>query len=232
MMVMHQRRYSTRFTQAARLIARGAIGRPHTVLARGEGGLTNTHSHTVDMMRYVLGDPQAEWVMAQLERRTNRWERCHPIEDCLVAVVAFAGGVQGIIQSDLPGVDGGMGLFAYGTEGTLDLFGGPRLMNRKTGGTWQLIERKEIDPPVCYCRDLARWLGGGPEPRISLRHALVTHEILMGIYESARTRRRVAFPIKNRRRIIEQMIAAGDLPLAKRKPYDIRTQEAFKAGYR
>ena len=231
-LVMHQRRYCGGYTKAARLIARGAIGQPHTLVARGGGGLTNSHSHTIDMMRYMLGDPETEWVMAALERTTNRWERCFPIEDCLVGAISFEGGVRGILESDTPLEKGQGGLWVYGTEGAIDLFGGPLLMNKTTGGTWQRIEAKEPDLPRCYVRDLLRWIDGGPEPRISLRQALYTHEILMGFYESARARRLVRFPLRARGRILQKMIDEGALPLRKQKPYDIRQAEAFKAGYR
>jgi predicted dehydrogenase len=231
-LIMHQRRYSTRITEARRLIARGAIGKPHTLVARSGGGLTNSHSHSVDMMRYLLGDPKAEWVMAQLERSTNRWERCYPVEDCLVGVIGFEGGVRGIVDSDTPmeGVPGG--LWVHATDGAIDVFGGPKLMNADTGGKWLPIERKEVEPPLCYVRDLVRWMNGGPEPRISVRRAWPTHEILMGFYESARTRRLVRFPLRNKRRVLQQMVDDGTLPLKSRKPYDIRTPAALKAGSR
>ncbi len=234
LMITHQRRYSRRITRARQLIARGAIGDVHTLVARGGGGLTNTHTHFIDMMRYVLGDPKAEWVLAQVERTTNRWERCHPVEDCLAALIGFEGGVRAIVDSDTP-LDGAAkgGLWLYGTKGAIDLFGGPLLMNASTGGKWKPIEAKrEGDLPVEYVRGLIRWMEGGPEPPISIGRALGTHEIIMGIYESARTRRLVRLPVRNRRRILDQMIADGTLPLRKRKPYDIRTPGALKAGCR
>jgi predicted dehydrogenase len=232
-MVTHQRRYHRDVTKAARLVARGAIGTVHTVVARGGGGLTNTHSHSVDIIRYLLGDPATAWVMAQVERSTNRWERCHPVEDCLVATIAFEGGVRAILESDMP-LDGAAkgGLHLYGTKGAIDLWNGPALMNASTGGTWRRIEARNLHPPTCYVRDLVRWMDGGPEPRISLQKAWHTHEILMGVYESARTRRVVRFPLKNKARILPQMIDDGTLPLVRKKAYDIRTPEAFKAGYR
>jgi len=233
-MVTHQRRYSRRITRARRLVARGAIGGVHTIVARGSGGLTNTHTHYIDMMRYMLGDPRGEWVLAQVERSTNRWERCHPVEDRLVALIGFEGGVRGVVDSDTP-LDGAAkgGMWLYGTKGAIDLFGGPLLMNAATKGAWRAIEvKRESDPPVEYVRDLVRWMNGGPEPRISLAKAWGTHEIIMGIYQSARTRSLVSLPVRNPRRILQQMIDEGALPLKKRKPYDIRTQAAFKAGYR
>ncbi|HUT37614.1 MAG TPA: Gfo/Idh/MocA family oxidoreductase [Planctomycetota bacterium] len=234
LMITHQRRYSRRLTRARQLIARGAIGDVHTLVARGGGGLTNTHSHYVDMMRYVLGDRDGEWVLAQVERSTNRWERCHPVEDRLAALIGFEGGARGLVDSDTP-LDGAAkgGMWLYGTKGAIDLFGGPLLMNASTGGKWKPIEvKREIDLPVEYVRGLVRWMNGGPEPPISIGKAWGTHEILMGIYESARTRTLVRLPVRNRRRILQQMIDEGVLPLKKRKPYDIRTPAALKAGYR
>jgi predicted dehydrogenase len=125
------------------------------------------------------------------------------------------------------------GLWLYGTKGAIDLFGGPLLLNASTGGKWQPIETKrEPDLPAEYVRGLIRWMEGGPEPPLSLARALGTHEIIMGFYESARTRSLVRLPVRNRRRILGQMIADGTLPLKNRKPYDIRTPDAFKAGYR
>ncbi|MFP4055626.1 MAG: Gfo/Idh/MocA family protein [Candidatus Brocadiia bacterium] len=232
--ITHQRRYHRRITRAARRIARGAIGEVHTLVARGGGGLTNTHSHTVDMMRYMLGDPEPEWVMAQVERSTNRWERCYPVEDRLVAAVSFEGGVRGLIESDTP-LDGAAkgGLWVYGTRGAVDVFGGPRILNRTTKGRWQTIDVAEADPPACYVKDLVRWMEGGPEPRIAIARAWATHQILMAVYESARTRSLVRFPLRNKKRILVQMIDDGTLPLKrKKKPYDIRTPEALAAGYR
>jgi len=182
----------------------------------------------------VLADADAEWVLAQAERSTNRWERCSPIEDRLAGLIGFQGGARGLIDSDTP-LDGAAkgGMWVYGTQGAIDLFGGPLVMNARTGGKWSLIEAKgQVDPPVCYVRDLIAWMAGGPEPRISLRKAYGTHEIIMGFYESARTRSLVRLPVRNRRRILQQMIDDGALPLRKKRPYDIRTPGPFKAGYR
>ena len=158
-LIMHQRRYHRPLTKARVLIARGGIGDVHTLVARGGGGLTNTHTHYVDMMRYVLADADAEWVLAQAERSTNRWERCSPIEDRLAGLIGFQGGARGLIDSDTP-LDGAAkgGMWVYGTHGAIDLFGGPLVMNARTGGKWSLIEAKgQVDPPVCYVRDLPNW---------------------------------------------------------------------------
>ena len=59
----HQRRFYPGWTEARRLISEGTVGKPMMVTGYVVDGLLNTGSHVVDGMRYVLGDPQAEWVM-------------------------------------------------------------------------------------------------------------------------------------------------------------------------
>jgi predicted dehydrogenase len=231
-MITHQRRCSALYAKARQLIARGALGTVHTLVARGGGGLTNTHSHSVDTMRYLLGDPKAEWVMAQVQRTTNRWERCHPVEDCLVGVIGFEGGARGIVESDTPPGAAKGWLWVHGTDGALAASDGLLYQNASTKGKWVPVKAKEVDLPVAYVKALIRWMNGGPESALSMSQAFHTHEILMGFFESARTRSLVRLPLRNRRRILQQMIDDGTLPLKSRKPYDIRTPDALKAGYR
>src|SRR5262249_52211397 len=98
----HHHRFVSHNTAARRLIAEGAIRQPTPPPPASGGGLLNNGTHMIDRMRYLLGDPEAIWVIGQVERRTDRWERAQPIEDCCVGLVAFAGGARGLIESDLP----------------------------------------------------------------------------------------------------------------------------------
>ena len=82
-------------------------------------GLLNTGSHVIDGMRYVLGDPQAEWVMGAVERKTNRWEREVPIEDCCLGLTSFADGVQALLQVDLTAYSSADHFTVQGTDGLL-----------------------------------------------------------------------------------------------------------------
>lgn len=77
--IAHQRRFNPVWTDARQLIANGAIGDPRQIVCKGGQGLLNDCSHLFDMMRYVLGDPDAEWVMGNVERKTERYERDIPI---------------------------------------------------------------------------------------------------------------------------------------------------------
>ena len=71
----HQRRFNPAWNEARDLIADGAIGRIQHVTAVGRQGLLNDCSHIFDMMRFVMGDANAEWVIGNVERKTERYER-------------------------------------------------------------------------------------------------------------------------------------------------------------
>src|SRR5262249_34546230 len=77
----HQRRFNRSWTQARALLADDAIGDVSLVTVETGEGLLNCGTHVVDAVRYLLGDPAAEWVMGAVERRTDRWERSVRIED-------------------------------------------------------------------------------------------------------------------------------------------------------
>ena len=70
-----------RGTDARNLIADGAIGEPQLIVCHGGQGLLNDCSHLFDMMRYVIGDPDPQWVIGNVERKTERYERDIQIED-------------------------------------------------------------------------------------------------------------------------------------------------------
>ena len=85
--IAHQRRFNSAWTDARQLIAEGAIGEPKQIVCRGGQGLLNDCSHLFDMMRYVLSDPRAEWVIGNVERKTERYERETPIEDRSAGII-------------------------------------------------------------------------------------------------------------------------------------------------
>ena len=59
------------------------------MLSFGGQGLPNYSSHQTDMFRYLLGDENCRWVMGNVERKTDRFERTTRIEDRAVAVFEF-----------------------------------------------------------------------------------------------------------------------------------------------
>jgi predicted dehydrogenase len=217
----HQRRFDGQNVEARRLIAAGAIGQPAAMLRRDGEGLLNRGTHEFDEMRYVLGDPMPLWVVGQVGRRTDRWERRVRCEDCCAAIVCFEGGVRGTYESDLPEpglrgdvVYGSDGILKRGPEGTL------LLLNDRAAG-WQTI----TPPPVGtdQYQEFIDWLDGAVEEhRSSGRQAAVTMAILMAIYESLRIRDVVRMPLATRENPLDLLVDDGTLPVQLPGRYDIR----------
>jgi UDP-N-acetyl-2-amino-2-deoxyglucuronate dehydrogenase len=216
--IAHHHRFDRQNTTARRLIAEGAIGVPTLLRGGPDGGLLNNGTHFIDTSRYLLADPAALWVMGQVERRTDRYERGHPIEDRCFGLIGLEGGARLLVESDMPR-DWTGGHFVYGTGGALR-FGEHTLehLNDQSPG-WQTIE---LDDDTDQHRELLAWVEGGPESRQSARIARPTMEIMMAIYESARTRRLVTLPLPAGRSPLHTMIEEGAMPVEVPGKYDIR----------
>ena len=103
-----QRRFHRRYVRMRELIDEGAIGEVVQIgVFNPTGDLLTSSTHMVDVMRYLLRDAPAEWVMGQIDARdpgyTNRrlglqqWEETHTryghhIEAGAIGVVQFRGG--------------------------------------------------------------------------------------------------------------------------------------------
>ena len=216
--IAHHHRFDRSNSTARRLIAAGAIGNPTMLRGGTEGGLLNNGTHFLDTSRYLLSDPAALWVMGQVERRTDRYERGHPIEDRCTGLVGFEGGARLVLESDLP-QDWPGGSFIYGTEGSIRLGDGALdLMNAAESG-WRSVS---LDDATNQHSELIAWIEGGRESRQSARIARATTEIMMALYESARTRGLVTLPLPSTRSPLHLMIEEGALPVQVPGKYDIR----------
>lgn len=219
----HHHRFSACNTAARRQIAAGAIGAPHMLRLAVGGGLTNNGTHAIDGARYLLGDPVAEWVIGQVERRTDRYERKEPIEDLCMGLVAFEGGARFVLESDMP--DGGLngsaarlgGVQVYGAEGTLTV-GEALTLTSATGGSAGL----DVPPDTNQYDEFLAWLEGGDVHRNEAANARATVELMMAIYESARSRGLVRLPLDPGPSPLVAMIDDGSLVVETPGRYDIR----------
>lgn len=221
--IHHQRRFAPCIAAARKKIAAGAIGTPLAGWWRTIGAFLNNGTHGVDLHRYLIGDPAPSWVMAQLERRTNRYERGLYVEDCITATIAYENGYRMTIEVDVEPKPSGF-WYVFGSEGSL----------RLTTKNAVLIGRGEpellaTEPEPGPLDELIAWMEGGPESRNAGHIALVTHEVMMAAYESARTRTRVSLPLGPE---VEQsplyaMRDEGALPTTGEK-YDIRSLDALR----
>lgn len=235
----HQRRFYPGWTEARRLISEGAVGKPTIVTGYVVDGLLNTGSHVIDGMRYVLGDPQAEWVMGAVERKTNRWERDVPIEDCCLGLTSFAGGAQALLQVDLTPYSSADHFTVQGTEGLLMVAPDSlHLINPDNGSgethpmLWDTQTKSAAGSVgfesyfhIAYtaqAQGLKAWLDGESEYRGEGTQTRHTVEIMMALYQSVREGEVMRLPLTEGAFPLSAMLEEGKLPLRYSEKYDIR----------
>ena len=226
--IAHQRRFNPAWNEARSLIASGAIGQPLHVIAKGGQGLLNDCSHYLDMMRYVMGNPQVQWVFGNVERKTDRYERDVPIEDRSAGIIHFDNGAMGLLLQELGqrNYEGrtfhGQGGVIQGSDGVLEFDERMvRLLGGKSG-KWEERVLEGEDANIAQARELVAWIEGGPEHRGQAANGRAAIEIIMAIYESARRHEVVSMPLRTQASPLREMIEAGDLPVERPGRYDIR----------
>ena len=232
LVIGHQRRFTPGWNRARDLIREGAIGKPISAKNRVAEGLANWGTHSIDGTRFALDDPEPEWVMGAVERKTDRHERAVAIEDACIGFVNFDSGVQLFIESDLVREGASAGHFQIqGEEGMMEVTeSSVRIFNATSGG-WQDVELEGSEEDLraiggnthaAQARELIEWIEGGPEHRGSGRQARVTVAIMMAIYESARRHAVVHFPLEEKDYPLDLMMEEGKLPVEEPGFYDIR----------
>ena len=235
----HQRRFYPGWTEARALISEGAVGKPVMVTGYVVDGLLNTGSHVIDGMRYVLDDPEAEWVMGALERKTNRWERDVPIEDCCLGLTTFAGGAQALLQVDLTAYSSADHFTVQGTEGLLMVAPDSlRLISTDSsdGETRPMPWEAQTESAagsvgfegyfhIAYtaqAQGVKAWLDGETDYRSEGTQTRHTVEIMMALYQSVREGEVTRLPLTEGTYPLSAMVEEGNLPLRYPEKYDIR----------
>ncbi|MBM4194497.1 MAG: Gfo/Idh/MocA family oxidoreductase [Gemmatimonadetes bacterium] len=168
------------------------------------GAFLNQASHYVDLVQWLMGP--VESVMARTATLARRIEA----EDTGMAVLRFRSGALGTIQ---------VSMLAYprNLEGSITILG--EKGSAKIGGTavnkvehWsfadyddddKLVAGAETAPPTVYgfghegyYRNVVTALQGSARPDTDGRGGRKSLELILAIYESARTGREVALPLK------------------------------------
>jgi UDP-N-acetyl-2-amino-2-deoxyglucuronate dehydrogenase len=235
--IAHQRRFVPSYTLARRLIADGAIGKVRTIQSFASDGLPNYSTHQADMYRYLLGDVECDWVMGNIERKTDRYERSTRIEDCAVGVFHFTNDAVALLLSDVtPTVY--QGALIYGTDGMINLNTRTLLlMNQMTGGAWQHHEPdgefhrvadygddfEWYEAPAAQMAEMADWIEGvRPDFRGEAMNGIKALQMVHAVYESARRHEKVLLPMQTRANPLDLMVESGHLTPERPGPFDIR----------
>ncbi len=168
------------------------------------GAFMNQASHYVDLIQWLVGP--VESVMAKTATLARRIEA----EDSGAAVLKFRNGAMGVIEVT-------MLTYPRNLEGSITLIGETGTV--KIGGTavnkvehWQfasyddddkLIDAASTTPPTvygfgheAYYRNVLAVLRGAATPDTDGRSGRKSLELVLGIYESAKTGREVPFPLR------------------------------------
>jgi len=60
------RRFHAGYQRMRELVDDGKVGKPKVAIAYSTGSLMHTHSHTVDTIRFLLGDPKLDYVQGSI----------------------------------------------------------------------------------------------------------------------------------------------------------------------
>ena len=170
------------------------------------GAFMNQASHYVDLMQWLVGP--AESVLAKTATQGRRIEA----EDSGAAVIKFRSGALGVLEVSVL-------TWPRNLEGSITLLG--ERGSVKIGGTavnrvehWsfadyddddKLVESASTNPPTVYgfghegyYRNVLSVLRGEAKPDTDGRAGRKSLELILGIYESARTGREVPIPMRTR----------------------------------
>lgn len=237
LVIGHQRRFLPTYTLARQLIGEGAIGDVQLMQSFGHDGLPNYCSHQTDMFRYLLGDDECEWVMGNVERKTDRHERGTRIEDCAIAVFQFHCGARAMILLDVAPIVY-QGAHVFGSQGMIDFTTTElRLLNKSTGGEWK-VHRPDgkffkldeqgrrfewIEGGAGQADELADWIEGKVEAhRGRGANGFKALEMIHAVYESARCHEKVVLPLQTRLNPLDLMVESGHLVPQRPGRYEIR----------
>ena len=220
LIISHQRRFTPGWEKAKELVDSGIIGDIKFVELKALEGLLNWATHNIDGSRYIIGDPETEWVFGAVERTTNKYERNTVIEDACMGLIEYKDGVQTFIQSDLNQYDytskwkTNHPIVIRGEKGVLDITEYEIKMLGKDKG-WETIPadvpKENIDPiggetNGKLVKELIELLDEKIDShRCSGENAKKTLDIMMSIYQSARINERVHFPVTEKEYPLELM---------------------------
>jgi UDP-N-acetyl-2-amino-2-deoxyglucuronate dehydrogenase len=168
------------------------------------GAITNQASHYVDLIQWLVGPVEA--VMAKTATQARRIEA----EDSGIGILKFRSGALGVIEVNVL-------TYPKNLEGSITIMGEKGTV--KIGGTavnkvehWQfadyddddkLIESANTNPPTVYgfghegyYRNVLAVLRGQAKPETDGRAGRKSLELILGMYESAKTGREVPIPMR------------------------------------
>jgi scyllo-inositol 2-dehydrogenase (NAD+) len=199
-----QRRYVALYHSIRNLIENGEVGSIQCIIAEcGSGSAQWTHTHTADMLMYLAGDPEIEFVQGTVAAKAEDWQddKLYMDPGVISGFVRFRNGINGYIVTC-----GAYEFEVLGTKGrvrTLNNGMGGKLW--KAQGKWNIQDEVpfpnvKIESGTVRCiQDLVEAIETGRETQGNIHLACRSQEMIIGIVEShRRDGARVTLPMENR----------------------------------
>jgi predicted dehydrogenase len=225
LIVNHQRRLGPDFGWIKQQIDVGAIGDVYLVRGNCAGDMLSDGTHLIDSTLFLTGDVDWKWVFAAHHREdtggdvdsgggynvAGGWRFGHPVENGMFTLVELSNGIKvEMLTGDLrdpkrPYHD----VEIIGTKGSFWRSGdrgGENLFHREPGGAWAPVASVDSAAPTDLIAESYRRLvlllqDGRPDSDhpLGADFSMRGFELLMGAYESARTRSVITPPVSQDR---------------------------------
>ena len=209
----HQRRFEPPWREAKRLLDDGAIGDLRR-LEMGGKNVFDYGSHLVDLSNMFNDERAPEWVLGQVDYREANVRYGAHNENQALAQWAYDNGVHCLAAT-------GHGAELVGCHNRLVGEAGEILVQPDEGSALQLrraddesfdaVDLPDGDALASAIRHVVASYDRGEEPELSAARALRSTEVIFGVWESARRRGRVEFPLEIDDNPLEAMVESGAL---------------------
>lgn len=220
LVVGHQRRMSAVYQTMRGVIDSGTLGEIRLIRAACAGDLLSDGTHLVDSMLFLLHEAPVLSIFGQITRRAaddfTGIRYGHAVESGAMAVIDFEGGVRAeLFTGDIRMKGSGyQDIEIIGTKGRLRRPGdhsSPPLLLADGHGGWQPIpvttDGEDLFAKVF--QTMAESIRTGKTHPMNGESALAGLEVLMAVFESARTHAIVRLPLAEERYPLDVMMEEG-----------------------
>jgi UDP-N-acetylglucosamine 3-dehydrogenase len=215
----HQRRFGGVFKKAKSLVKAGEIGE----LKRLEASCPNLFdwgTHWFDIMFFYNNQTPVEWLIGQIDSRTEKTIFGVRIEDQGIAQFRFSNGVEGLLATGPSASVVGAKNRLIGTKGVIELDpdDAPKqhLRIRRIGDAdWTVPKIKGNlhgqDAFTGAIGNAIDCMTNGKRPLLDCHNSLQATELIFATYESSRRRARIDLPLEIDDSPLLSMLANGDI---------------------
>lgn len=207
----HQRRHIRMFQAVRQTLNDGVVG-DLVVIEAQVGDMFDWGTHWLDMMQFYNNESPIEWVIGQIDSRTEKRIFGAFMENQAICHFKWTNGVRGVL---IAGQDASIGTThrIIGTKGVLEVMTERKYRILGNGNAeWREIEvpQGDVHELDLAAADVVRQLDEpGYKSILSVDYAIQHTEVIFATYESSRWRGRIDFPLQAEDSALLAMVDAG-----------------------